>query len=58
MGHNKKVQYLVRWKNYGPEDDTWMDVDELVDCTELVEDYEKATGNTSWSAPTVWRTPS
>jgi hypothetical protein len=47
---------LVRWKNYGPEDDTWMEVDELSHCADLVADYEKATGNTTWSPPDVWRT--
>jgi hypothetical protein len=50
-GRNKKLQYLVRWKNFSPEDDTWMDIADLEDCAELIEEYERATGNTTWTSP-------
>jgi hypothetical protein len=50
----RKVQYLVRWKNFGPEDDTWMGIDELSDCADLVKEYETATGNVDWEPPEAW----
>ena len=50
----RRQQYLVRWKNFGPEDDTWMDIDNLEDCAELVRDYEVATGNLTWQPPASW----
>jgi len=34
-----KTEYLLRWKGYGPEWDTWKGKDDL-DCTELVEEYD------------------
>ena len=36
----EKVQYLVRWKGYGPEFDRWYNKDNLDDAREVVEDYE------------------
>ena len=50
----RKQQYLVRWKNFGPEDDTWMGADQLADCADLVREYELATGNTDWKPPASW----
>jgi hypothetical protein len=50
----RKQQYLVRWKNFGPKDDSWMGIDELADCADLVRDYEFATGNTEWKPPASW----
>ena len=35
---NKK--YLIRWKGYGEEDDTWEHIDNLVHCAGEVQDYE------------------
>ena len=31
--------YLVRWKNYGSEDDTWEPEENLVDCKEAFEEF-------------------
>lgn len=31
----------MRWKNFGPADDTWEPVDNLQSCLDLVEDFEK-----------------
>ena len=36
----EKVQYLVRWKGYGPEFDRWYDEVELENARELIEVYE------------------
>lgn len=36
-GKSKKL-YKIRWKNYGPEDDTWEPEDSL-SCPELIEKY-------------------
>lgn len=37
-GKRMKKLYLIRWKNYGPEDDTWEEESSL-NCPELVEKY-------------------
>lgn len=31
--------YLVRWKNYGSDDDTWEPEENLVDCKEVFEEF-------------------
>ena len=54
--YRKKVQYLVRWLHFGPEEDTWMNISELNGCAELVEEYEKSVGNKEWKPPTEWVT--
>ena len=38
---NDKPQYLISWKDYGPEDNTWEPLENLADCMELVEHYER-----------------
>ena len=40
------IQYLVRWKGYGPEWDTWMDLDELENAKELVKEFEESPAAT------------
>ena len=37
-GRNK--QYLVRWKGYTEEDDTWEKLEDLIHCAELIQTYE------------------
>lgn len=37
----KKKMYLVRWKNYGPESDTWEPEDSL-SCPEIIEKYNSS----------------
>jgi hypothetical protein len=34
-----KTEYLVRWKGYGPQDDSWKKAAELIRVKELVEEY-------------------
>ncbi|OMP03392.1 hypothetical protein COLO4_10449 [Corchorus olitorius] len=33
------LHFKVRWKNYGPEDDTWEPLDGLGDCQECLKDF-------------------
>lgn len=40
MRHKKEsvVEYLVRWKNYGPEDDKWVKEHDM-HCDEMLEEF-------------------
>ena len=50
----KNVQYLVRWSGFGPEEDSWLNEDELNGCSELIQEYENAVGNVGWQPPRSW----
>jgi hypothetical protein len=47
----RQNEYLVRWKDYGPEHDQWFVEDELTHCIDLLHEYEMAIGNTTWTPP-------
>lgn len=40
----KKREYLIRWKGYGPKDDTWEKADNLM-CPSILEDYMESKKN-------------
>jgi len=43
---NRKVEYKIRWKNYGPKDDTWEPASKLIEDGNkaLIMRYEKSRG--------------
>ena len=39
--YNRKIQYLVWWKNYSIEDASWEFIENLDNCQQLIEEFEK-----------------
>ena len=39
-GRNRRMHYLVRWKEYGPEFDEWAPVEEIERASDLIEELE------------------
>ena len=40
--YRKQLQYLVRWKGYGPKDDSWQPVKNLSGAKELITEFHQA----------------
>ena len=41
----RKMKYLVRWKRYVIEEDTWKELENLRNIIELVEEFKKIHGD-------------
>jgi hypothetical protein len=39
-GRSRRIHYLVRWKGFGPEVDSWIPVEEMEHARELLEEFE------------------
>ena len=51
---SRGVEYLVRWKGYGPKENSWRNIFEFKDVLDLVKDFEEANPATpSIEEPTL-----
>ena len=51
LGRGSRVEYLVRWKGYGPEDDTWEPVSNLDGAQESIAAFEASHHSLPGPAP-------
>ena len=43
-GRRQRIEFLVRWKGYGPENDTWEPRHNLLTCNSQIRAYKEARG--------------
>ncbi|XP_069112206.1 uncharacterized protein [Argopecten irradians] len=54
--NDSTLQYLIRWKGFSEDWDTWEPLDNLLDCLHLIKDFEKKNGGKAHkSSPTKQR---
>ena len=40
--HQRRIQYLVKWKGYDDSENTWESLDNLQNCKKTIKEYEKS----------------
>ena len=41
FGRGSRVEYLIRWKGYPPEEDTWEPLSNLTHCQEMLKSFHE-----------------
>jgi len=49
--HNNNVEYLIRWKGYDSDEDSWEPDENLRDCREAIQDFLRNIERRSMSPP-------
>ncbi|XP_072169405.1 uncharacterized protein [Diadema setosum] len=50
---NGQTEYRIRWKGFGPEEDTWEPEENLVSCADILEDFKKRQSHQQLDSKTV-----